>query len=144
MAITLSYESSVRATPEQVWAKFSDITCWPRFNKAIAGVRWLDGEPWHRGAKLAMDLVQPRPMTVESVLDEVVAPNLLRLKGKMMGVSAEHTFEFTAQPDGTTKMRTEQVLTGAATIFISEKMKSAATSAFANWFDGMRREIESV
>jgi hypothetical protein len=143
MAVTFEYESVVQCSPEKVWERFSDVSSWRRFNPAIGNVRWIKGEPWQPGSHLAMDLVQPRPITVESELVECSAPNLFRLKGKMMGVSADHTFEFTLDGNGATKMRTAQVLTGAATIFISDKMKRAAVDAFANWFEAMRREIES-
>jgi uncharacterized protein YndB with AHSA1/START domain len=142
MAVTLAYESVVNAPVERVWEQFSDVSQWRRFNPAIGDVRWTKGEPWQPGSRLAMDLVQPRPITVESELAECHPPNLIRLKGKMMGVSADHTFEFTPQSDGTTKMRTAQVLSGAATMFINDRMKNAAVGAFRNWFENMRQEIE--
>jgi ligand-binding SRPBCC domain-containing protein len=143
MAVTFEYESVVQCSPEKVWECFRDVSAWKRFNPAISNVRWTKGEPWQPGSHLAMDLVQPRPITVESELVECSAPNFFRLKGKMMGVSADHIFEFAGNSEGATKMRTSQVLTGAATIFISDKMKRAAVEAFAKWFEAMRHEIES-
>ncbi len=143
MSVTLEYESVVQCTPEKIWERFSDVSSWKRFNPAISNTRWTSGEPWHPGSRLAMDLVQPRPMTIESEIVECRPPNFMRLKGRMMGVSADHTFEFTPQGDGGTRMRTAQVLTGAATIFISEKLRRAATETFANWFEAIRREVET-
>jgi uncharacterized protein YndB with AHSA1/START domain len=144
MPVTLQHESIVQASPEKIWERFSDVSTWKRFNPAISDVRWTRGEPWQIGSQLSMDLVQPRPITVHSELAEYRPPHFLRLRGKMMGVSADHTFEFSAQADGTTKMRTVQVLTGPATIFISDKIKRIATDNFIHWFEALRREIESV
>jgi hypothetical protein len=143
MAVTLEYETKVQCAPEKLWERFSDVSQWRHFNPAISNVRWSEGEPWKVGSKLAMDLVQPRPMTVVSELAECIAPRFIRLKGKLMGVSADHTFEFTPETDGTTRMRTAQVLSGAATIFISDKMKQSATETFREWFEAMKRDIES-
>lgn len=143
MSVTLQHESIVHSSPEKVWERFSDVSSWKRFNPAISDVRWTKGEPWQIGSHLSMGLLQPRPMTVHSELAECKPPYFMRLRGKMMGVSADHSFEFTALPDGTTRMRTVQVLSGPATIFISDKIKRMATETFVNWFDVLRREIES-
>ncbi|MEO8726003.1 MAG: SRPBCC family protein [Acidobacteriaceae bacterium] len=142
MAVTLRYESLVKCTPARVWEHFHDVSQWKRFNPAINDVKWTKGEPWTVGSQLSMELVQPRPMTVHSELAELHVPRFLRLKGKMMGVSADHSFEFTDLGDGTTRMRTVQVLTGPATIFISKRIQDLATATFVQWFETLRREIE--
>jgi len=143
MAVRMEYETTAQCSPEKIWERFSDVQSWKRWNPSIGGVRWVAGEPWKQGSRLAMDVVQPRPITLESEVLAVEAPRLLTLKGKAMGVTAEHTFSFEPQPDGTTRMRTWQVLTGAATMFISNQMKKTATDVFAQWFEAMRTEAES-
>ncbi len=144
MAVRLEYETVARCTAERVWETFREVWAWKRWNASIGDVRWLNGEPWQVGSRLVMEMVQPRPMALESEVAENAAPGLVRIKGKVMGVNAEHSFAFEQQADGTTKMRTWQVLSGPATIFISEKMKKMATEMFAQWFEAVRREAEGT
>lgn len=144
MAVRLEYETVAHCSAERVWETFRDVSAWKRWNPSIGNVRWVSGEPWQIGSRLVMELVQPRPMALESEVVENAAPGLLRIKGKVMGVNAEHSFAFEAQPDGTTKMRTWQVLSGPATIFLSEKLKKMATDTFAKWFEAARQEAETT
>jgi hypothetical protein len=59
-------------------------------------------------------------------------------------VKGEQWFAFHAQPDGTTKMSAWQHLSGAPTLFITEKMKQAGLNVFAEWFGALKREAERL
>lgn len=59
-----------------------------------------------------------------------------------MGVFFVQGLEFAAQPDGTTQMKTQLELSGAATFFISKKMKEQGIQVFAQWFNALKAEAE--
>ena len=136
----IEYSTVAKCTPPQVWAVFSDLQNWGQWNP-MATASWIEGEPWQPGSLLVLQPAQPA-MKVKARVVNSDAPNIIRWQGSAMGVSFEHRFEFVLQPDGTTLMKTELNLSGAATFLISNKMKQQGVYVFAKWFNALKAEAE--
>lgn len=81
-------------------------------------------------------------MKVKAKILASTQPYYTGWQGSVMGVTFVHRFEFSAQPDGATLMKTQIDLSGAATFFISKKMQQQGLDIFAKWFDGLKVEAE--
>jgi uncharacterized protein YndB with AHSA1/START domain len=136
----IDYSTVANCPPEQVWAVFSDLNSWSQWNP-LAKASWVEGEPWQPGSELLLEPAQS-PMKVKAKLQNIVLPSIVSWQGSAMGVSFVHRFEFASQPDGATLMKTVLELSGAATFFISSKMKQQGVDIFAQWFNALKAEAE--
>lgn len=137
----IEYSTTANCPPAQVWAVFSDVQSWSRWNP-LATAAWIEGEPWQQGSQLALQPAQPQ-VKVKAKIVDTAPPNSVRWQGSAMGVSFQQSFDFSAQTDGTTLMKTQLDLSGAATFFISNKMKQQGIDLFARWFKAMKAEAEN-
>jgi hypothetical protein len=136
----IEYETVVACSPEQVWAVFSDLSNWSQWN-SMTTASWAQGDPWQADSELLLEPAQPAVKVKARVLD-CAPPYSVRWRGRAMGVSVVHSFEFAAQPGGSTFMKTVVELSGPATFFISNKMKQQGVDIFAQWFNALKAEAE--
>lgn len=136
----IEYSTIANCQPDQVWAVFSDVQNWSQWNPLVTAT-WIEGQPWEQGSQLVLQPAEP-PIKVKAKLLNTAPPNSVRWQGSAMGVSFQQSFDFSAQPDGTTLMNTQLDLSGAATFFISNKMKQQGVDLFALWFNAMKAEAE--
>jgi len=88
----------VPASPERVWAAWSRVEDWPRWDwMGSADARWLEGEPWTLGSRLR---VGHRPWTFDCVLVEARPPERVAWVGRGARIEGRHTFCFLPHPDG--------------------------------------------
>ena len=136
----IDYSTSANCSPEQVWAVFSDVSTWSQWNP-MARASWVEGEPWQTGSQILLEPTQA-PTKIKAKVVDSALPHSVSWQGSAMGVTFVHRFDFTSQPDGTTLMKTVVDLSGAATFFISNKMKQQGIDMFAQWFNALKTEAE--
>lgn len=47
-------ELFIRAAPEAVWAAFTRLDDWPRWNKEMVAAAWRQGAPWQEGSQFVL------------------------------------------------------------------------------------------
>lgn len=138
----IEYATTTHATPEQVWAVFSNMEGWSKWSSFFKESKWVSGTPWTPGSEAFIELAQPSfKVKVKTV--EASAPNRASYTTTVMGTTAKQTFDFQAQPTGGTLMKTWIDLDGPAVFFINDDMKKKGTALFAQWFDAMKAQAES-
>lgn len=133
----LEYSTAAHCGPEKVWAVFTDSSRWTEWSSLLAGVHWLEGEPWQPNSAGVIELKQPA-FKLKARIKESSAPHRVVWTGAVMGVDIVNTFEFLPQPDGSTQMRASIDLAGPGTFFINDEMKKKGMAAFTPWFDALR------
>jgi hypothetical protein len=133
----LEYSTAARCAPEAVWAAFTESSRWGEWSDLLAGVHFLDGEPWKPGSSGVIELKQPA-FKLKATVKESSPPSKVVWTGAAMGVNIENTFEFLGQTDGTTLMKATIDLSGPGTFFINEDMKKKGLAAFEPWFNALR------
>ena len=143
MSIKLEHSTVAKCSVESAWQALTEVERWPEWSKLFSRATWIGGPPWEKGSVLLLEVASP-PAKVRAEVSAVAAPGRVSWVGNAMGVTIKHNFNFTAQPDGATLMRSDIDLSGPATFFISEDMKKKGFAAFVEWFDAMRAQAEKV
>lgn len=144
MAIRYHHQLQANCTPEFVWQAFAEVDRWPQWNKIIGSGKWVAGTPWQPGSKMRIQVVSPINFTLEPEVVGAKAPEVVHWQGKGMGVNAEIMFRFVGQADGTTAMEVLEEFTGAATMFVTERMKRDVVTVFDSWLKSLKDEAERL
>ena len=139
----LEYSTVAQCRPEDIWSVFTDSTRWSEWSSLLAGIHWISGNPWQPGSQAVIEIAQP-VFKMKSTMKEASPPQRLVWTGAVMGVNIENTFEFSAQPDGTTLMKAAIELSGPGVFFINDEMKKKGMAAFVPWFDALRLQAEKL
>jgi len=143
MAIHYNHEVLESCSPEHAWQAFRDVERWPQWNPLIARALWDGGEPWQKGSTLQTEIAQPTRVTLRPQIEGVATPNVVHWIGRQMGVKAEVLFRFDPDPAGT-KIQCFQEVTGAPTMFVTDKMKREITGVFDQWLESLKTEAVRV
>jgi carbon monoxide dehydrogenase subunit G len=92
-------QGSIRATPAEVWAVFSDVARWPEWTDTVRDVRLLDGPDLAVGARVR--IVQPRLPTVTWRVDVLDAPRCFSWVAGAPGARARAVHEVAPDGEGT-------------------------------------------
>ena len=144
MAIRNQHSLVANCSPESVWQVFQDVARWPEWNDVIGSAAWVEGQPWQKDARLRIEIVRPISLTLEPQVLGTAPPNVVHWGGGGMGVKAEILFRFDPQQDGTTLMQVWQEFTGAATMFVTQRMKRDVITLFDGWLQSLKREAERL
>jgi hypothetical protein len=141
----LEYSTFAQCRPEDVWTVFTDFTRWSEWNSMLAGMQWLNGEPWQAGSQGQIEVAQPA-FKLKTTMKESAPPHHIVWTGAAMGATFECAFEFMPHPEnaGSTLMKAAINLSGAAVFFIIEDMKKKGMAAFAPWFEALRARAEQL
>src|SRR2546423_9563708 len=136
MSIKLEHSTTAKCKPESVWQAFTEVERWPEWSKLFCRATWVGGAPWEKASVLLLEVAQP-PAKVRAEVVEVAAPSHAAWAGSVMGVTIKHNFNFVAQEDGFTEMKSNIDLSGPATSFINDDMQKKGMAAFVEWFEAM-------
>jgi hypothetical protein len=138
----LEYSTVCNCTPEHIWQAFQHVERWPKWSSVIANTQWIEGQPWVRGSKFQMQILQPIPVTFRPEVIDCAAPGYVHWIGKTTALNAEQWFTFEGQSDGTTVMKTVQDFTGPASFMFGESVKTAITNIYVDLFRSLKEEAE--
>jgi hypothetical protein len=96
----VEYSVTARASPEELWAAFSDLT--RLLGRGIySEAEWTQGEPWRTGSRLRYVVVQPVETTVSAVVTQSEPPLKVGLLNHALGVTVQQMVIFTRLKDST-------------------------------------------
>lgn len=145
MSIRLEYSATAKCRPEHIWTKFQEIEQWAWWNPVVARARWLQGEPWQKGSRFAVELYRPKNFKFAAEVIESAVPNRIAWLGKGSGVRGEHWFSFDLQADGkTTLMKTWENFSGLGTIFFGSGIKRDIVKMYEDWLAALKFEAERI
>ncbi len=144
MAIRLECSTLAKCRPEQAWEKLKNVHAWPWWNQAIGQVRWIQGEAWQQGSRLEIQVIRPRKMKIQPMIVECSPPTSVHWSGRKIGARGEQWFYFEVQPDGTTLLKTVQILSGLRTLFITNAMRRDGERTLRLWLEALKVEAEKL
>jgi hypothetical protein len=145
MAIQLEHSTFGRCKPDHVWQHFQQIENWPAsVPKVIGNAGWTEGQPWTKGSKFSMKLLQPMPMYVKPEIIECNAPQSVHWIAPGSAVTAKQWFSFEEQPDGTTKLTARQEFDGPMTFMFGETIQKQIRAMYVEWMDVLKGQAEAT
>ena len=144
MSIKVEHSVVAKCKPEHAWQKFSNITEWPWWNRAVGSAKWTQGEPWQRGSRFNLDLAYPTTIAFKSVISENGAPQSVAWNADGSGLSTTMRFEFQRQDDANTVLKAEADLSGWKTMFGGRSLQPSFKRMFEEWLDALKVEAEKI
>jgi len=96
----VEYSVTARASPEELWAAFSDLS--RLLGRGIySDASWTQGEPWRTGSRLRYVVVKPVETTVSAVVTHSEPPLKVGLLNHALGVTVQQMVIFTRLKDST-------------------------------------------
>ncbi|HWR13315.1 MAG TPA: SRPBCC family protein [Terriglobales bacterium] len=138
------YEAIARCKPQHVWQVFSDMDRWSEWNPVVGKSHWLTGAPWKPGSTFFMEILQPKKIIFRPMIQEILIPIRVSWTGKAPGFAGTHGHEFILMPDGTTRVRTWEDVSGFLTLFIGKRMHRQMMDMYAAWINALCREGEKL
>jgi hypothetical protein len=99
----VEYSVTARATPEELWGAFSNLSRLGGrgiYSEAV----WTEGKPWQAGSRLRYVVVHPLQATVSAVVTLSEPPSKIALLNHSLGITAEQLVTFTRLNPGTTRV----------------------------------------
>jgi hypothetical protein len=106
---TVHHAIDVAATPDDCWRIFSDLSTWTRWFPMLQKV---DGE-LRAGGKLTLTFAAgPARVPVEVMIEEYRRGELVRWVGGRLGVRGDHSYSFSVNNPGTTRVTSRECFSG--------------------------------
>ena len=144
MAINLEHSTIARCAPKFIWKHFSQIETWPTsVPKVIGQAAWTEGQPWQKGSKFSMKLLQPMPMYAKPEVIECNAPTFVHWIAPGTAVTQKQWFTFEPQSDGSTKMTARMEFDGPMTFMFGKSIQSQIIDMYKEWMEALRVQAEA-
>ncbi len=89
----IEYSVTARATPEELWEAFCDLS--RLLGRGIySEAAWTEGKPWTVGSRLRYVVIRPVAATVNAVVTLFEPPSKIGLLNHSAGVTAQQTVTF--------------------------------------------------
>ena len=110
----VEYSVTARATPEELWGAFSNLS--RLLGRGIySEANWTEGEPWQTGSRLRYVVERPLRATVSGVVTLSEPPSKISLLNHSLGITAEQVVTFTRLNPGTTRVVMSMEFVGEST-----------------------------
>lgn len=145
MAISLEHSVLAECKPEHVWKHFQDITLWPAsVPRVIGDASWTEGEPWQKGSKFKMKLLQPMPMYARPEIVDCNPASDVHWIAAGSAVTAEQWFRFDSQEDGKTRVSAKQEFSGPMTFMFGETIQKQIAQMYEEWLGVLKQQGEQT
>jgi hypothetical protein len=138
----LEYSVVTKASPEQVWGLFCDRSSWSLIANTYENIRWIQGEPWQVGSRLAFDLLRPFRVSVEQVIIASEPPHKLGWIDHALGVTVEQWLRMEELPEGGTRLSVWAETAGVVTVLFGHKVETLLRDFTVDWYDRFREECD--
>ena len=143
MAIQFEHSVQAQCAPEHLWKQFEDITRWSQSVPRVIGeANWTEGEPWVKGSRFQMRVLQPVPMTARPEILECTPARDVHWIANGSAVTAEQWFLFDPQDDGTTRVTAKQEFSGPMTFMFGETIQKQIAQMYVEWLGALKAEAE--
>jgi hypothetical protein len=106
---TVQHAIDVEATPDDCWRVFSDLSTWTRWFPMLGRVQ---GE-LRAGGRLTLHFAAgPATFPVEVKIEEYRPGELVRWVGGRLGVRGDHSYSFSVNKPGTTRVTSRECFSG--------------------------------
>jgi len=100
--LSLLERTAIHAPVDVVWAAFSDLGSWPRWNTVCLKATGLAGKPWTVGFRFRMVLrMAGVPVSFTPTVVEADAPYRVAWSSRRFTVTGARSFTFEPAPEGT-------------------------------------------
>lgn len=99
----IEYSVTARATAEQLWEAFCDLSRLLNRGTYIDAT-WTEGLPWQVGSRVRYTLEKPLAAVIQSVVTSVEPPRRVSIINHSLGITADQIVTFTTFPSGTTRV----------------------------------------
>src|SRR4051812_29010049 len=113
----------VKAPPEECWKRFVDLDAWPKWFPLCKNARSLGDNPWRVGGRIEI-VFHAGPLGVPIVveLEELDPRKLVRWRGGRLGLSGNHSYTFSVNSPGLTRVTSHEEFSGMAARWIPGKV----------------------
>jgi hypothetical protein len=109
----------VKAAPDACWRAFADLAAWPKWFPLCKNARSLDGNPWILGNRIEITFhAGPMGLPVVVKVEELDPANLVRWRGGRMGMTGNHSYSFSVNSPGLTRVTSHEEFSGLAAKWI--------------------------
>lgn len=113
----IEYSVTARATPEELWEAFCDLS--RLLGRGIySEAAWTAGQPWQTGSRLRYVVTYPVEATVSAVVTLSEPPFKIGLLNHALGITAQQLVTFTRIGRDTTRVVMVMDAVGESTIAI--------------------------
>jgi hypothetical protein len=145
MALTIEHSVIAECKPEHVWRHFQDITLWPASIPRVVGeASWTEGDPWQKGSKFQMKLLQPMPLYARPEILDCSPEREVHWIAAGSAVTAEQWFRFDSQDDGKTLLSARQEFTGPMTFLFGETIQRQIRETYEEWLAVLKQQGEQA
>src|SRR5262245_18037742 len=113
----------VKAAPNRCWEKFVDLASWPEWFPLCKNARSLQGHPWRLGGRIEI-VFHAGPLGVPVVVEveELDPARVIRCRGGRMGLSGVHSYTFSVNSPGLTRVTSHEEFSGVAAKWIPRRI----------------------
>ena len=130
-------EIAIAASPERVWAIFTEINNWPEWQSEICAAN-LD-EPLAAGVSFQWSTAG---MEIGLTVGELIPGERIVWSGLSRGIMAIHAWQFTPAEGGRTLVRTEESFDGASVRPQIDFFQSALDKSIRFWLESLKTAAE--
>ncbi len=132
---SFEYSVTTKAAPEVAWKVFCDWSLWREFSDDYGEIRWVKGEPWQPGSRLAIAVTRPVRTSFDHVITVCEPGKKVAWIDHALGTTMEQRVEFDAMPGGGTHVQTWAEFTGMMPLIAGRKMKEVLLEFTREWYD---------
>ena len=113
----------VKAAPETCWQRFVDLATWPEWFPMCKGARSLTDHPWRLGGRIEiMFHAGPMAVPIAVEVEELTPGKLVRWRGGKLGLSGNHSYTFSVNSPGLTRVTSHEEFSGVTARWIPRKV----------------------
>ena len=144
MSVKVEHSVVAKCKPEHAWQKFSTMTEWPWWNRAVGSAKWTGGQPWQPGSRFHLEIAYPKTMAFQCVVTEAGTPRNMAWSAAGSGLSGKMQFGFEPQADGNTGLRAQAEFSGWKAAFGGGALRQAIEKAMQEWLEALKTEAEKI
>jgi hypothetical protein len=131
----------IQCGPEKAFRLYTDYASW-RHQGIFGDLRWVSGQPWQEGSRMAVEVTQPFKFTVTEVVVRHTPNEHVGFISHSMGVTIEHNVYFSSAPPGGTEIRVEIDVAGPIAFIFGFAVEPTLESITKSQFAALKQRCE--
>ena len=131
----LEYSVKTKAKRDRVWRIFSDHRKWHSFSDIYGNMLWVQGQPWHPGSRLRIEVLEPIHTVVDHVIISCTPREQVAWIDHALGISMEQWVNFDPLPEGGTQIRTWAEFTGQTAEIGGRPVREVLFDFISHWYE---------
>ena len=131
----LEDSGKTKANRDRVWRIFSDHRKWHSFSDIYGNMLWVQGQPWHPGSRLRIEILEPVPTVIDHVIISCTPREQVAWIDHGLGISMEQWVNFDPLPEGGTRIRTWAEFTGQTAEIAGRSVREILWDFISQWYE---------